>query len=232
MSRLSAITREGRGFTLVELLVAIAVAIILMGCLAAIYSTGAQITGHAMERVEAWREARGVLGLLERDLKHLGMPGAVGNGEARVPLLAISKTAEGGREMQFLAMSADTVGRVRYRCVWNPEGKTWCLKRSWHAGLQGDDAWIEEEVAGHLWDFTIRSGDSGGDNIEYYDRLPPWVEVRFRVVGERVAARLKHLPVTAETWGKVSDPVYRQVIEPCQQEFVLKVRLAMAQKRL
>ena len=222
MSPLSEITSRRNGFTLAELLVAVTVAVILMGCLGTVYSTVTRISEHSGERLEAWREARGVLALLERDLKFLAAPGETG-----APWLVYSPAEQ---EVAFHAMTAGGPGRIKYRCVWNPEARTWCLKRFWHEGLEGNDAWVEEEVATHLWDFSI-STDTPGE-AELPGPPPRWVEVRFRVVGERVAARMKSLPVTAETWTQASDPIHQQMIQPYRQEFVQKIRLGMAEKRL
>lgn len=225
MSRWLAITRRQSGFTLVELMVGIVIAVILVTLTGAVYSTTVRVTERNSYRLDTWWEARSVLAVLERDLKMLALLEDGGKGG----YLKVSRDGD-ATEVQFPTYGSGELGVVRYRCAWNDETKTYSLKRFWHQGVMlSESGWQEEELVPCLWDFST---DSGKNITEYEDMAVSTLEVRFRMVGERVAARLRQLPVTPVTWTDPDDAIYQNIIRPNQQEFVLKVRLGVAGREL
>lgn len=68
--------------------------------------------------------------------------------------------------------------------------------------------------------------DGGTSGQPYPTRLPPYVEIRFKALSTIAARRLEgNASATQDIWGNPNNPLYKQIIQPNFQQFVLRVPL-------
>lgn len=146
---------------------------------------------------------------------------------------------------------------VGYRCVWDSVAKSGTLLRllrdsdATFAAFKNAAGAVptfqtlysraaapnvmEEEVARNVWDLTFRPCENGipaaaYPDASYSDKLPEWIEIRFKTIGSRAAEKLQSLPVTRETWEKPGDPLFEKAIEPFLRSFVFRAKLHAASR--
>ena len=145
---------------------------------------------------------------------------------------------------------------VGYRCVWDSASCSYVLKRRYKDGnatfaslqragagkpeysftdlyFTPGDGSVEEEVASCIWGLTIRPCLSGSVSSvyprqNYSNNLPAWVEICFHAMAGRSIEKLKAAGVNRDTWFNPDSKVYKHVILPYQQVFMVRVRLNAA----
>jgi prepilin-type N-terminal cleavage/methylation domain-containing protein len=136
--------RAPRGFTLIEMMLAIGVLALILAMLASSFSAIAHSKVHAEGRLMVDREGRALLWQLSNEIRNavqtpyqpsnvaLFGSGHMGNG---LPLDAITlSTFSGGHRRAITAMVPETI--VTYNLVANPEQRGWyMLERSQQSGL-------------------------------------------------------------------------------------------------
>ena len=74
-----------------------------------------------------------------------------------------------------------------------------------------------------------RYGGGVANQPPYPPRLPPYVEIRFKALSNIAARRLEgNANMTQDTWGDPGSDLYKQIIQPNFQQFVLRVPLINA----
>src|SRR5579863_8392003 len=139
-----AIHRAPRGFTLIEMMLAIGVMALILAMLAGSFSTIAHSKVHAEGRLMVDREGRSLLWQLTRELRnavqtpytasHVALlgNGRMGNG-APIDTITLS-TFSGGHRRAISGMTPETI--VTYNLTPNPNQQGWyMLTRSQQSGL-------------------------------------------------------------------------------------------------
>src|ERR1700730_17403170 len=70
--------RPKSGFTILELLIAAAITSVIVVMLGMMFGSLSSTTSHASERIDAFRDARAAIHVIERDLSHLVLPRPAG----------------------------------------------------------------------------------------------------------------------------------------------------------
>lgn len=61
---------------------------------------------------------------------------------------------------------------------------------------------------------------------DFSQKLPPWIQVRCKVLGSLAARRLQNAGISKADWFKTDSDKYRRFILPYQQQFVTRISLA------
>ena len=185
------------GFTLVELLIAtgITVAIVLM--LGLMLSSLMSTASHATQRVDAFRDARAALQMMERDLRNLvrtqwttpTQPQTLPT--AYFALDNIYTDPVAGNQQLYALVSAKTtassgdVCAVGYYCRWDDQLHAYTLRRFFRdsaatfTAMQGAGSYAADSrlyvpgvsdavLAAYVWNLKITMYDSGGAVINTY----------------------------------------------------------------
>ncbi len=230
-----------RGFTLVELLVAISVTAVIIVLLSQIFASTSAQWQAADQRIDAFREARTAVQIIARDLAR-----AHTSADARMLMLSdVDPSKEFAKEV-FAITPAPNSGKsdlcaVGYYSVWDDTSNTYTMKRL----LRDSDAILpslqtldfptmytkggaaEEDVASYVWDLKLYVG-SGNEPIDVTS-IPStswrWIEVRFKAMSPAAGRKLANLAIDESTWADPSDPLYKSAILPHEQQFVTRVTL-------
>jgi len=190
-----AVALRGGGFTLVELLIAtgITVAIVLM--LGWMLSSLMSTASHATQRVDAFRDARAALQVMQRDLRNLvrtqwttpTQPQTLPT--AYFALDNIYTDPVAGNQQLYALVSAKTtassgdVCAVGYYCRWDDQLHAYTLRRFFRqfslADMQAWGSYAADSVlyvpgasdavlAAYVWNLKITMYDSGGAVINTY----------------------------------------------------------------
>jgi len=192
-----AVVLRGGGFTLVELLIAtgITVAIVLM--LGWMLSSLMSTASHATQRVDAFRDARAALQVMQRDLRNLvrtqwttpTQPQTLPT--AYFALDNIYTDPVAGNQQLYALVSAKTtassgdVCAVGYYCRWDDQLHAYTLRRFFRDSaatftvMQGAVSYAADSVlyvpgasdavlAAYVWNLKITMYDSGGAVINTY----------------------------------------------------------------
>src|SRR5882724_8728138 len=192
-----AVVLRGGGFTLVELLIAtgITVAIVLM--LGWMLSSLMSTASHATQRVDAFRDARAALQVMQRDLRNLvrtqwttpTQPQTLPT--AYFALDNIYTDPVAGNQQLYALVSAKTtassgdVCAVGYYCRWDDQLHAYTLRRFFRdsaatfAVMQAAGSYAADSVlyvpgasdaimAAYVWNLKITMYDSGGAVINTY----------------------------------------------------------------
>jgi len=155
----------------------------------------------------------------------------------------------GNEEIHFLTMLPQggraSLCAVGYRVVWDGEARCYRLMRRFMPGdaverllqagagtpattLYFGEGSVEEEMAHHVWDLKIRPCADGQPAAAYPDgevKPPSAVEIRFKAIGAQAVEQLREVEATRQTWTNPDDPLYRRIILPRQQQFLIRARL-------
>ena len=89
-----------------------------------------------------------------------------------------------------------------------------------------------DTLATYIWDLKVVTPETGTPPMQlnwpqgYFDReLPPWVEVSFKALGVNAARKIAGTAVTRDTWFKTDSTLYRNLIQPNEQQFVTRIKL-------
>lgn len=230
-------------FTLVELLVAIAITVLIVTLLSSVFNAAGKQWQASDQRIDSFRDARAALQVIARDLSR-----ADTNGAAQMLTLSdIDATGNYAKEV-FAVTPIPNGGKsdlcaVGFYCTWDNTSKTYTLKRLFRnsddtvaslakaspdfTALFTKAATNEEDLASCAWDLRFAPGTQ-------YDAETPttnpstkwhWLEVRFKSMSGGAARKLRYMNVSQATWDDPADPTYRIGILPYEQQFVTRVNL-------
>lgn len=239
--------RSHRGaFTLVEVLISIAITTVIVVLLFQVFAAAATQWQASDQRIDTFRDARAALHLITRDLSraHVG---------ANAGMLRLSDTVRDFAKEAYAVTQSANSGKsdlcaVGYYCEWDGGAKTYTLKRLFRdsdaafallkgatapnfTALFAKDSAVEEAVAAYVWDLQFRPGVED-KAVNATSAQPPdwrWVEVRFKSMSPAAARRLRDLAVDESTWFDAASPTYKTHILPFEQQFVTRVSLQQRQ---
>jgi Tfp pilus assembly protein PilW len=231
-------------FTLVELLVAIAITVVIVTLLSSVFSAAGKQWQASDQRIDSFRDARAALQVIARDLSR-----ADTNGDAQ--MLTLSNLDSNGdyAKEAFAVTTVPNDGKsdlcaVGFYLVWDNTSKTYTLKRLFRnsdttvtslaktnpdfTALYTKAPSNEEDLASVAWDLRFTPGT-------LYDPEKPaanpstkwhWVEVRFKSMSAASARKLRYMNISQTTWDNpTTDPTYKTAILPYEQQFVTRVPL-------
>ncbi len=193
-----AVALRGGGFTLVELLIAtgITVAIVLM--LGLMLSSLMSTASHATQRVDAFRDARAALQVMQRDLRNLvrtqwttpTQPQTLPTAYFALDNIYTADPVAGNQQLYALVSAKTTassgdVCAVGYYCRWDDQLHAYTLRRFFRDSaatftvMQGAVSYAADSVlyvpgasdavlAAYVWNLKITMYDSGGAVINTY----------------------------------------------------------------
>ena len=191
-----AVALRGGGFTLVELLIAtgITVAIVLM--LGLMLSSLMSTASHATQRVDAFRDARAALQVMQRDLRNLvrtqwttpTQPQTLPTAYFALDNIYTADPVAGNQQLYALVSAKTTassgdVCAVGYYCRWDDQLHAYTLRRFFRqfslADMQAWGSYAADSVlyvpgasdavlAAYVWNLKITMYDSGGAVINTY----------------------------------------------------------------
>ena len=240
-------SQSKRGFTLAELLIAVAITAVIITLLMQVFTAMASQWRSADSRIDTFRDARVALQLIERDLSR-----AILNWDNE--MLKLQDVSGSFAKEAYAITPIGNPGKsdlcsVGYYCAWDATAKAYLLKRLFKDSdtiitpLQGSppnfttiytkDAANEEEVAAYVWDLRFTPGTGS----VYASPTSPsstwqWIEVRFKAMSTEAGRKLRVLNISQTTWSEEPPTLsaeYTNAILPNQQQFVTRVTLG--QKR-
>jgi type II secretory pathway pseudopilin PulG len=192
-----AVVLRGGGFTLVELLIATGVTVAIVLMLGWMLSSLMSTASHATQRVDAFRDARAALQVMQRDLRNLvrtqwttpTQPQTLPT--AYFALDNIYTDPVAGNQQLYALVSAKTtassgdVCAVGYYCRWDDQLHAYTLRRFFRdsaatfnviqsAGTYAADSVLyvpgvsDAVLAAYVWNLKITMYDSGGAVINTY----------------------------------------------------------------
>jgi type II secretory pathway pseudopilin PulG len=230
-------------FTLLELLVAIAVTVLIVVMLSGVFTAAGKQWQSADQKIDSFRDARAALQIIDRDLGRAHV-----TGDAQMLTLSNLDGSGSFAKEAFAVTPIPNSGKsdlcvVGFYCVWDAASKTYSLKRLFRdsdtvvtslakkpadfGALFTKTAANEEELASCAWDLRFVPG------TEYATEAPTanpstkwrWIEVRFKSMSAAAARRIRNMTFSAATWEDPNDPAYKNAVLPYQQQFVVRVNL-------
>jgi prepilin-type N-terminal cleavage/methylation domain-containing protein len=230
-----------RAFTLAEMLIAVSITLIIVVLLSRIFGAAASQWQAADQRMDAFRDARAALQLMNRDLGR-----AITNGDPQ--MLTLSNLTGSWYNEAYAVAPMSNSGKsslcaVGYYLNWDGNTKTYTLKRMFKDSdatnglLQGSSpnfgslyshaAANDEDLVSYAWDLRFSPGFQGdplnppnGPSTQWH-----WIEIRFKAMSAQAARKLKNLPIDQNTWKNPGDTNYKNLILPNEQQFVTRVNL-------
>jgi type II secretory pathway pseudopilin PulG len=245
MKRLNA-TKEPAGFTLTELLVAVAISIVIILILGQVFSSATAMWQVSDQRIDAFRDARAALQLMAQDLGRANVNG-------NPTMLRLAQYSSDGS----YASEADAVTPVKnpgksdlctveYYLVWNASGSTntFSLVRRFknsddtvgylaNSSLDFNTIYdrnkgSEETLAAPVWDLEFRPGENANIVTPSTDSAAKWtwVEIRFKTMSVNAARKLRSVAgISQGTWADPTTNLYKTLILPYEQQFVTRVAI-------
>jgi type II secretory pathway pseudopilin PulG len=239
--------RRTSGFTLVELLLAVAITIVIVLLLGRVLVATTSVYRIADQKMDAFRDARAALQMMANDLGRADISDNSG-------FLNLSKySSDNSYAMEAYAVfPAKNTGKsdlcsVGYYLDW--DGKTYSLRRFFKnsdavapsLAMSSPDfgtlydrtkGTTPETIASYVWDLELRPGE--GQNTVALGGDPPskwnWVEIRFKAMSVKAGQKIKQVSAVGQsTWDDPSSAEYRRYILPNEQQFVTRVSLLQNQ---
>jgi type II secretory pathway component PulJ len=231
-------------FTLVEVLIAVAITALIVVLLGQMFSAAAKMWTTADQRIDAFRDARATLQLMSSDLGRANI-----NGDQKM-LTLNQVSADGSYASEADAITpASNKGKsdlctVQYYLLWNGTTKTYSLMRR----LKDSDATsgflqnktldyttiydkktgTEETLATPAWDLEIKPGEIDNVVTPATDNAAKWrwLEIKFKTMSVNAATKIKTAPgVVQATWADPTSSAYKTFILPYEQQFITRVSL-------
>jgi len=205
-----------RGFTLLELLLALAILGVVMSLLFGSYFAQARVDRAARAEMESGYSARLALEMISRDIAQLAAPELNGLTEGPLsgkPLSPVQGQGQ-GYELVLLTRSEagrgrETVVRIIYRTEEGPEGGLILLRTRTPLLEEGEE---EAEVAcREVAKFGVAYLDPEGQETETWEdpqRVPAQISLELELTspgGPNRAYRLLTGPLVSLSWGKAAD---------------------------
>lgn len=273
-------------FTLVEMLVTLAVTSILVVVMMNVFISGSTLWQKNEERLDTFREARAAMQMMTRDFSALSaIPNlnltdtdASDPSKPQFPILAFQNhpdtlAPDKVNQEIYGIVPARNPGRsglcaVGYFCIWDDTKKAFVLRRQFtesnmtFTNLQAalsltspmtfstafatiyarpannkntaqqsvDD--IATYVYGFQFDWEKTSPIPGQTPVHqpwpitFAREMPAWIEIRFKALGSNAARKLDLPGVTRDTWTDPTTSMYKNMIQPGEQEFVTRIKLS------
>jgi len=238
-----------RAFTLLELLISVAITVAIVAMLGRVLVATTTIYQTADQRMDAFRDAKAALQLMTRDLSQANI-----NGDPKMLNLA-QYSSDGSYAKEAYAITPiknkgkSDLCSVGYYLDWDSSSKTYSLRRfakdsdtiigslaktppDWAALYDRTNGTTPETIASYVWDLQLRPGQ--GVNAVKPALVPTnqwnWLEIRFKAMSVKAGQKLKVLSaVTQATWNDPTSIEYRKYILPNEQQFVTRVSLFQTQ---
>jgi prepilin-type N-terminal cleavage/methylation domain-containing protein len=238
-----------RGFTLAELLIAVAITVIIVGMLGRVLIATTTVYSTADQRMDAFRDAKAAIQLMTTDLSRADINGDPG-------MLNLAKySSDGTYATEAYAVTPiknkgkSTLCAVGYYLDWNGTSKTYSLRRF----FKDSDTTIvslaktppeysvlydrtkgtsPETIASYVWDLQLRPGRGAtpvtpGTSVSNQWN---WIEIRFKAMSVKAGQKLGVLAAVKQTtWDDPTSTEYKQYILPNEQQFVTRVSLFQTQ---
>ncbi len=235
-----------RGFTLVELLVSMAITIGIVVLLARVLAAAASIWQLADQRIDTFRDARAAMQLMTNDLGRADI-----NGDPQMLTLGdISSDGTYAGSASAVAPMKNTgksdLCAVTYYLNWNGGVNAYSLSRS----FKDSDATASilttpplsftnlytrttpETLANYAWDMEIRPGEVINTLTPTTDSSTKWkwIEVRFKAMSVKAARKFQSSGAVGQaTWADPTTAAYKTYILPNEQQFVTRILLQQNQ---
>jgi type II secretory pathway pseudopilin PulG len=187
-----------RGFTLVELLIATGITVAMVLMLGWMLSSLMSTASHATQRVDAFRDARAALQVMERDLRNLvrtqwttpTQPQTLPTAYFALDNIYNTDPVAGNQQLYALVSAKTTassgdVCAVGYYCRWDDQLHAYTLRRFFRdsaatfTAMQGAGSYAADSrlyvpgvsdavLAAYVWNLKITMYDSGGAVINTY----------------------------------------------------------------
>jgi type II secretory pathway pseudopilin PulG len=237
------------GFTLVELLLAIAITLVLVALLGRVLVATTSVYQIADQKMDAFRDAKAALQMMANDLGRADISGNEG-------FLNLSQfSSDNSYAMEAYAVfPAKNSGKsdlcsVGYYLDWDGTSKTYSLRRffknsdivapslaktspDFGAAYDRTTGTTPETIASYVWDLEIRPGEGQNTVLLGTDLASKWnwVEIRFKAMSVKAGRKLQQVgAVGKSTWDDPSSAEYRRFILPNEQQFVTRVSLLQNQ---
>ena len=235
--------RRIRAFTIVELLVAIAITLIIVTVLFQVFSAAARQWQTSDQRIDTFRDARAALQIMARDLARADI-----NGDPNMLALQSTQPATPPYATEAYAITpTPNSGKselcvVGYYTLFDNTTKSFSLKRLFKdsdatftglATASPDFTSLytktaaDETVAAYVWDLQFRAGLAADpvDPAANPSSTWKWVEIRFKSMSPAAARKIRDFGVTASTWSDPTSTIYKNLILPYEQQFMTRVAL-------
>ena len=238
-----------KAFTLLELLISMAVLSLLMALLFQIFELAMQTWQRAEQRTESFREARAALHIISRDLRNTL------RGNAQVTSLILDDLSPSPVQPNEEVYALTTVKRnsgqsdvcaVGFYCYWDESVGAFNLKRYF---LNSDDTFknlgggkalfrphpevrdntTDSTLAAFAWDFRVTGMETNG-NVRSYPfeattNLPAYLQIEFKALNAQASRKIKAQGITPDGWFTTQSEVYRNSIQPYVQQFTTRIPL-------
>ncbi len=237
------------GFTIAELLIAVAITLIIIVILFQVFAAAARQWQSADQRIDTFRDARAAMQLMTRELSRADL-----NGDSK--MLRLSDIYSGvtpafGKEVYAITPipneGKSDLCTVGYYCAYDGVTKAFSLKRvfknsddtynslahttpDYDAIYQKDMPNPDEIVAAYVWDFKVFPGV--GKDIVAPTSDPAtwdWLEVRFKSMSPASGRKIRGTAIDISTWFDPVSPLYQTFILPYEQQFVSRIALRQHQ---
>jgi prepilin-type N-terminal cleavage/methylation domain-containing protein len=238
-----------KAFTLLELLISMAVLSLLMALLFQIFDLAMRTWQNAEQRTDAFREARAAMHIISRDLRNT-LRGNPNVKSLILDSLSPSPTPP-NQEIYALTTVKNNTGKsdvcaVGFYCYWDEPRGAFMLKRYFRnsddtfqnlgspsqlfvpAPSNRDNA-TDSTLAAYVWDFQVTSYDREGNLLQYpYEattNLPASIQVEFKALSAQASRRIKAQGMDPNGWFATGSEIYRNSIQPYVQQFTTRIPL-------
>jgi prepilin-type N-terminal cleavage/methylation domain-containing protein len=239
--------REQRAFTLVELLIAVAITIVMVALLGRVLVATTSVYRIADQKMDAFRDAKAALQMMANDLGRADISGNAGF----LNLSQYSSDNSYAKEA-YAVFPVKNAGKsdlcsVGYYLDW--DGKTYSLRRffknsdivapslalstpDFGALYDRTSGTTPETIASYVWDLELRPGEGmstvtlGGDPPSRWN----WVEIRFKAMSVKAGQKIRQVSAVGQsTWDDPTSTAYQSYILPNEQQFATRVLLLQNQ---
>lgn len=240
--------RAQTAFTLVELLVAMAITILIVAFLGRVLISTTTVWQLSGERIDTFRDARSALQLMTNDLTRANVNGdggmltlanVPGGADYATEAYAVFPTKNNGKS---------DLCATGYYLDWDNGSKTFSLRRFFKnsdsttpslAKSSVDFATLydrtqgttPETIASYVWALEIRPG-IGANKVAPSTSSTSWqwLEVRFKAMSVNAGRKIGVISsIGKTTWGDPSLADYRRFILPNEQQFVTRIQILQKQ---
>ena len=240
---------QKKAFTLLELLISMAILSLLMALLFQIFELSMRTWQSAEQRTESFREARAALHIISRDLRNTlrgndkvtslilddRSPAAVRPNE-EVYALTTLKRNSGQSDVcavGFYCYWDETVGAFHLKRYFQDSDNTFANLGSVQQLFKPSPAVRDNEtdstLAAYAWDLQITGIETNG-NIRNYPfqakgNLPAYLQIEFKALNAQASRRIKAQGIEPAGWFATTSEIYRNSIQPYVQQFTTRIPL-------
>ncbi|MBX7157897.1 MAG: prepilin-type N-terminal cleavage/methylation domain-containing protein [Verrucomicrobiae bacterium] len=249
MKKIACLRSRKKAFTLLELLISMAVLSLLMALLFQIFELSMRTWQNAEQRTDAFREARAALHIISRDLRNT----LRGNSQVATLILGERSPSPTPPNQEIYALTTvknnggkSDVCAVGFYCYWDDSRGAFMLKRYFRnsddtfpllgnpsqlfqpAPANRDNA-TDSTLAAYVWDFQVTALDTNGAVMNYpltvKTNLPASVQVEFKALNAQATRKIKAQGIDPNGWFEKGSEMYRNSIQPYVQQFTTRIPL-------